>query len=157
MLETSELLWTEESDQKSAGGIADRLVRELMSDTPFCLWLLGDLGAGKTFMVGLALKRLGLASHIPVSSPTYTYCNEYQIHGQWFAHVDLYRASGIDLEDMGLIDARPYRGTFVEWPEQLPSHPSTMPTLILRISDTEGGFSRRYDCLRPKPKAAPLR
>jgi tRNA threonylcarbamoyladenosine biosynthesis protein TsaE len=78
----------------------------------------GDLGAGKTTFVRGALRALGVTE--PVTSPTFVVGLLYDGARGPVAHLDLYRLSGLDDEDPGLLD--PYFGpdtvTFVEWPEQ---------------------------------------
>jgi tRNA threonylcarbamoyladenosine biosynthesis protein TsaE len=74
----------------------------------------GELGAGKTTLVRGALRALGVTE--VVTSPTFVVGVLYD----GAAHLDLYRLSGLDDEDPGLLD--PYFGpdlvTFVEWPER---------------------------------------
>jgi tRNA threonylcarbamoyladenosine biosynthesis protein TsaE len=74
----------------------------------------GELGAGKTTWVRGALRQLGVTG--AVTSPTFVVGVLYD----GAAHLDLYRLSGLDDEDPGLLD--PYFGpdlvTFVEWPER---------------------------------------
>jgi tRNA threonylcarbamoyladenosine biosynthesis protein TsaE len=74
----------------------------------------GELGAGKTTWVRGALRELGVTG--AVTSPTFVVGVLYD----GAAHLDLYRLSGLDDEDPGLLD--PYFGpdlvTFVEWPER---------------------------------------
>jgi tRNA threonylcarbamoyladenosine biosynthesis protein TsaE len=78
----------------------------------------GDLGAGKTTFVRGALRAMGVTK--PVTSPTFVVGLLYEAATGPAAHLDLYRLSGLDDEDPGLLD--PYFGsdtiTFVEWPEQ---------------------------------------
>jgi len=124
-----------------AGKVADaiRPVR------PFCLWLKGPLGAGKTTLTGQLLRHLGLPKTVPVTSPTYTYMNDYQIGDEWYAHLDLYRSRGaLSSEDLGLADARPFNGIFVEWPEESPNDPYLQPTHVLEIAFVQGGAAREY-------------
>ena len=83
----------------------------------------GELGAGKTTFVRGALRALGVRER--VTSPTFVVGHLYD--GR-FAHLDLYRLTGFDDEDPGLLD--PYFGpdliTFVEWPERgEPARPAT--------------------------------
>lgn len=117
---------------------AQEIAKEIMGADPFCLWLSGDLGAGKTTLSGRILYALGLPRHLPVTSPTFTYFNEYQIGDQWFGHMDLYRA-GDDfvLEELGVADIRTFRGFLVEWPEQVPANPLLKATHHLAIKLTD--------------------
>jgi len=81
------------------------------------VFLIGQLGAGKTFFIRNAARGLGVAE--PVTSPSFTMAQTYdgrvRIH-----HLDLYRLadfSGDDTADFETFfeaDAI----TFIEWPEQ---------------------------------------
>ncbi len=114
-------------------------------DNPFCLWLIGPLGAGKTTLTGAMLHSLGYPPHLPVLSPTYTLMGDYPVKTQggtaWYAHLDLYRLGdqGSTLEDFGLIDAHRYRGLFIEWPERASGDPSITPThlAVLEFGDLD--------------------
>ena len=81
----------------------------------------GDLGAGKTTFVRGALRGLGVTE--TVTSPTFVLGMLYDGTAGPIAHLDLYRLSGVEDEDPGLLD--PYFGadtiTFVEWPERAES------------------------------------
>ena len=79
----------------------------------------GDLGAGKTaFTRGLAR---GLGYKDPVTSPTYTVCNEYLGGRLPLFHFDMYRLrSADDLWDIGWEDYLDRRGVCaVEWSENV--------------------------------------
>lgn len=124
--------YTSDELARVGGELAARL--KAHGDT-FCLWLRGPLGAGKTTLTGHILKAMGLPRDAPVTSPTYTYMNEYRIDRTWYAHLDLYRATGqLSTEDLGLLDARPFQGVFVEWPDRLANDPALRPTHILTIT-----------------------
>ena len=113
--------------------LAESLARLLQGQ--FCLWLKGDLGAGKTTLVRALLYSLGLDRKKSVTSPTYTYMTEYCIGGQWYAHLDLYRLNGVgSLEDVGIFLGREYHGIFIEWPEQVPLDHLLQPTHCLTLS-----------------------
>ena len=80
--------------------------------------LSGDLGAGKTTLVGGLLAELG---HVgPARSPTYTLIEPYRLQGRDITHCDLYRLRHPDeLDDLGLRDLRGAGSVLlVEWPEK---------------------------------------
>jgi len=81
------------------------------------VFLIGQLGTGKTFFIRHAAMGLGVSE--PVTSPSFTMAQTYQgnirVH-----HLDLYRITEFNLVDAA--DFEPYfesdAVTFVEWPEQ---------------------------------------
>ena len=79
--------------------------------------LVGELGAGKTFLTKSILNSLGW--HGIVKSPTYTLCDEYETEDMLFLHVDLYRLS--DSSEIEILDLdRPsekIKVIIIEWPE----------------------------------------
>ena len=79
--------------------------------------LVGELGAGKTFLTKSILNSLGW--HGIVKSPTYTLCDEYETENILFLHVDLYRLS--DSSEIQILDLdRPsekIKVIIIEWPE----------------------------------------
>ncbi len=85
--------------------------------------LSGDLGAGKTTLVGGLLAELGHAG--PVRSPTYTLIEPYRLQGRDIAHCDLYRLRHPDeLDDLGLRDLQGAGSVLlVEWPEKADGPP----------------------------------
>jgi tRNA threonylcarbamoyladenosine biosynthesis protein TsaE len=103
------------------------------------LYLVGELGAGKTcFVRGLAR---GLASADRVSSPTFVLVNEYRGR-EHLIHVDLYRmdnAGGI--HELGLWDDAERAVLAIEWPERgegaLPA-----PTVTVSFSHCDDPDSR---------------
>jgi tRNA threonylcarbamoyladenosine biosynthesis protein TsaE len=98
-----------------------RLARALLA-TPahdsLLVTLSGDLGAGKTTLVGGLLAELGHTG--PVRSPTYTLLEPYRLQGRDITHCDLYRLRHPDeLDDLGLRDLRSAGSVLlVEWPEK---------------------------------------
>jgi tRNA threonylcarbamoyl adenosine modification protein YjeE len=145
------LLWEGSHGEDELGAVAERVLaavrgwQETVPDQAFCLWLTGSLGAGKTTLTGVLLRRLGLSDRVPVTSPTYTLMNDYQIAGEWYAHLDLYRSRGsAQAEELGLADARRFRGIFVEWPERAPADPYLRPTHVLAIGAVDQGTARHY-------------
>jgi tRNA threonylcarbamoyladenosine biosynthesis protein TsaE len=82
------------------------------------LW--GELGAGKTLLTRGIARGLGVPPQIPITSPTFTFINEYdgRLH---LYHLDLYRLTHPDeLETLPWRDALYGSGTAViEWPERM--------------------------------------
>ena len=110
---------------------------------PLVIALTGDLGAGKTTLVGGLLRALG--HHEPVRSPTYTLIEPYQLGGRDVNHCDLYRLRDpSELEDLGLRDLLTPRSVLlVEWPERAGNRLAT-PDLSLAFGYLDDG--RTVDC-----------
>jgi tRNA threonylcarbamoyladenosine biosynthesis protein TsaE len=83
------------------------------------LLLSGELGAGKTCLVGGIAQGLGCTSE--TGSPTFTLINEYRGGRMPLYHVDLYRIQGQDqIEGLGLDEYFDGEGVCaVEWSEHL--------------------------------------
>jgi tRNA threonylcarbamoyladenosine biosynthesis protein TsaE len=112
--------------------LANRLARAL--DAGAVVLLAGDLGAGKTaFVRGLA-EGLEIDSEL-VSSPTFTIVHEYGGGRLPLVHVDLYRLTTVDLDEVGLDTDLAAAGVIaVEWPERL-ARPIA-GAVVVRITDT---------------------
>jgi tRNA threonylcarbamoyladenosine biosynthesis protein TsaE len=116
------------------------------------IYLVGELGAGKTTLARGLLRGLGVAG--TVRSPTYTLVEPYETERGSVAHLDLYRiASSAELEFLGLRDLA---GSLllIEWPErgddQLPD-----PDLVVQLSHVRaapgGSTGRRAEISAKTP------
>ena len=105
-----------EEQTRRIGEACGRFIR-----VPMVLFLIGDLGGGKTvFVQGLA-RGLEVPEAYYVTSPSFTLINEYP--GRLpLVHIDLYRLeSGLDIDDLGLTEALTSDGVAaVEWADRLP-------------------------------------
>lgn len=83
--------------------------------------LRGELGAGKTALTYGIARGLGVATDVPITSPTYTLMNSYNARVPLY-HFDLYRLSGADeLLDLGFDEYFHGSGVaVVEWAERCP-------------------------------------
>lgn len=79
----------------------------------------GDLGAGKTTLIKMLLKEVGVKDII--TSPTFAYMCKYKnSKDQYFYHFDLYRMHSADeFFNAGFDELlyRPNSWSFIEWPE----------------------------------------
>jgi tRNA threonylcarbamoyladenosine biosynthesis protein TsaE len=105
-------------EMRSLGARLARALRTAPADAALLVTLSGDLGSGKTTLVGGLLAELGHAG--PVRSPTYTLLEPYRLQGRDITHCDLYRLRHPDeLEDLGLRELRRAGSVLlVEWPEK---------------------------------------
>ena len=93
----------------------------------------GPLGAGKTaFARGLA-EGLGCDGE-DVSSPTFTVVQEYRGDVR-FEHVDLYRLTPVEVDDLALDDLLEGSVTAVEWPDRWRDPPATALRVTLELVD----------------------
>ena len=91
-----------------------------IADAGIIIALRGDLGSGKTALVqGLAMG-LEVPDRYYITSPSYTLINEYPGRLPLF-HLDLYRLSDLDFDDIGLYDILNTHSAVVaiEWAERL--------------------------------------
>ncbi len=105
---------------------------------PVVIGLTGDLGAGKTTLVGGLLEALGHEG--PGRSPTYTLIEPYRLAGREVNHCDLYRLRDpAELDDLGLRDLLVPRSLLlVEWPERAGDRLG-VPDLSLSLGYLEAG------------------
>jgi tRNA threonylcarbamoyl adenosine modification protein YjeE len=142
---TPSLLWEQTAALSNLAAIGKKIAAELASKPYFCLWLAGDIGAGKTTLSGHILRGLGLGAEIPVTSPTYTYINDYQISSKHYGHIDLYRApSEFSPSELFHLDENSYSGLLIEWPEVVAREHLLVATHVLNIDFLAGESKRSY-------------
>ena len=128
--------------------LKETIVSELSKPQRFCLWLKGEMGAGKTTLTKKILDWFGLHERTLVTSPTYSYINEYEIEGSMFAHIDFYRADpSMTHDEIGVTLNQEYRGLIIEWPQNIMTTDLITPTHMLTI-ESFSQDSRQYSLAR---------
>ena len=81
----------------------------------------GELGVGKTTLIGEILKELGCSGN--VSSPTFSIVNEYNVKDGLVYHFDFFRIENEEeVYDIGFEDyLNSNNWIFIEWPEKIES------------------------------------
>ena len=104
------------------------------------VYLRGVLGAGKTTVARAIIQQFGSAE--PVTSPTFTLIETYQLNDVSVAHLDLYRIeSEAEMEAIGVRDY--LDGSWVcliEWPDRAPDALPN-PDLTIDLAYDEEGRS----------------
>jgi tRNA threonylcarbamoyladenosine biosynthesis protein TsaE len=148
-----QLVFEETYDSSQLPSLASRILKELLqSQCRFVVWLQGELGAGKTTLVGHILRGLGLSEQVPIQSPTFTYANSYEISSNIYCHMDLYRLDGpIELFDFIGIEADDCQGLFIEWPQNLVDDQEILPSHKIELEFTESSDLRVIKLWAMKP------
>jgi tRNA threonylcarbamoyladenosine biosynthesis protein TsaE len=107
-------------DDAATRALGRKLGESLLHDSErsLVLYFNGELGAGKTTMIGAVLAALGNSG--TAKSPTYTLIEPYELNGRQILHADLYRlARPVEAEALALPEQL-IGGTllFVEWAER---------------------------------------
>ena len=91
-----------------------------MAEAGTLIALRGDLGSGKTALVQGLARGLEVPDRYYITSPSYTLVNEYPGRLPLF-HLDLYRLTDLDFDDIGLHDILDTHSAVVviEWAERL--------------------------------------
>lgn len=133
--------WNARSEQETAQ-FAGRLAE--LAGPGTVLALDGDLGAGKTRFAQAFAAGLGVSE--VVNSPTFTIIKEYETGRLPFYHMDVYRLSTEEADELGLEEYFEGDGvSLVEWASLIEP---LLPEERLRIRiATTGPASRRFDCM----------
>ena len=104
-------------NESATDQFAEQLAQQI-DDQALVIYLIGDLGAGKTHLCRRLLQSLGHKGS--VKSPTYTLIEPYRLANRTVLHCDLYRLSDPEeLEYLGLNDELDSSSLLlVEWPEK---------------------------------------
>jgi tRNA threonylcarbamoyladenosine biosynthesis protein TsaE len=140
------------AEETEAFGARLASTRPAGDDALCVVYLMGDLGAGKTTLARGLLRSLGVTG--AVRSPTYTLVEIYELGGLTAVHLDLYRLSDPgELHNLGLREwARGGALWLVEWPERggglLPG-----ADLVITLTAGDGGHDIEVSA-RTEPGAA---
>ncbi len=105
------------ADEAQTNAVAAALAQSLPQHA--CVWLQGDLGAGKSSFARGFIRALGVIG--TVRSPTYTLVERYPLaDGRECLHLDLYRiGAGSEMDFLGLDEPDPLNSVWlIEWPER---------------------------------------
>jgi tRNA threonylcarbamoyladenosine biosynthesis protein TsaE len=111
----------------------------------------GELGAGKTTLVGGVLNGLGIDGAI--RSPTYTLIEPYEAAGLQLYHIDLYRlADAREVEALGIRDLLDAHAVlFIEWPSRAGA---ALPAADLSICIEYEGGTTQHRLLRAQASSS---
>ena len=121
--QVSSFLPDEAATERLGAALAQHVTAWLPQGRALCVYLEGDLGAGKTALTRALLTALGYQG--TVKSPTYTLVESYDLGALvgsplTLYHFDLYRLQ--DPEELEMMGIRDYFAQcalcFIEWPER---------------------------------------
>jgi tRNA threonylcarbamoyladenosine biosynthesis protein TsaE len=115
--------------------IGRQIARQLVF--PSCIYLHGDMGAGKTTLTKSIIQAFGYQG--AVTSPTYNLVQEYPVDQGVIYHMDLYRLEDpSEIEFLAVEDMWSEHSLFlIEWPEKAAGY--------LQTADCEIVISKAFD------------
>ena len=130
----------EAKDEQQMFGVAKEIASQITA--PSCVYLHGELGAGKTTLAKGIINSMGYAA--AVTSPTYNLIQEYPLQNSTVYHMDLYRLDDAsELEYLALGDLWNERSIFlIEWPENGQGY---LPDCDYQIDITKLAAGREID------------
>ncbi|HNQ04033.1 MAG TPA: tRNA (adenosine(37)-N6)-threonylcarbamoyltransferase complex ATPase subunit type 1 TsaE [Thiobacillaceae bacterium] len=136
-------------DEAATLALGGRLAQALVPG--LSIWLVGDLGSGKTTLARGLLRGLGYDGR--VKSPTYTLVELYTLSRFNLYHFDLYRIADPDeWEDAGFREFFDQSGVcLVEWPERVAGR-LPVPDVRIRLEFRGAGRAARLDGLTEEGK-----
>lgn len=121
--------------EAETSALGERVAGDLTAGDVVLLY--GELGAGKTAFVRGVARGLG-APGGDVSSPTFTIIQEYSGGRVLLQHVDLYRLTPVEVDDLGLDELISGDAVVaIEWPDRWHDRPgNAIEVRIDHASDT---------------------
>ncbi|MEI7532068.1 MAG: tRNA (adenosine(37)-N6)-threonylcarbamoyltransferase complex ATPase subunit type 1 TsaE [Betaproteobacteria bacterium] len=131
---------SENQMQTLAHALAKSTIQNISTSSCLNVWLIGELGTGKTTFTRYFLRALGFDGK--VKSPTYGLCESYELEIEKvlpaplsFHHFDLFRINHpTEWVEAGFKDILTHPGiSFIEWPEKAEG---TLPTPDMEVKLT---------------------
>jgi len=139
--------------QNASKALALEIYEDFLKDSEkFTLYVEGNLGAGKSFIIREILQNFGITQTI--ASPTYTLMNDYKINNKILAHFDFYRLEEPqDFYNRGFQEIMTESNTssFIEWDKNMPQEVKDSiegDIFILRINFGLGVGMRKIEFLK---------
>ena len=130
-------IWLRDAKMTQSAGFA---LGNTLYRLPVTVLLSGEVGAGKTTLLQGFAKNLGIKD--PITSPTYALEQRYKTQKGWdFTHIDLYRLTEHQAQDL-LRSSTEHTGVrCIEWAERIPDFEEE-PVIRILLQDKKGKEGR---------------